>query len=179
MPVWNGVEWHEFGDPKLPKSPQVNIIPAGESRCEMSLWINWRDLTNQAATTAFLGSAEVATPAGGGKYVKRTNPFVHPDFNVDTCFIAESIKAEYDLLTGVSDNQTARGDLAKVTLGMRSIPNGYRLLPDDAVTAFNTLDTFILPREYFCLRNMEVSENSTAKFQTVQGNAGLRWVSDN
>jgi hypothetical protein len=188
MPVWNGVTWREMSGKVPGASPEGSLDPTGESQIQMSLRLDWDDLIDQMAGLAFLGSAAtlstwnaLATP----KFISRINPFSHPDWPASFYLASRFTRfvGEVPDSPAIGPNGTATYQKALVTLAFRSLPGGYRVLPDaDVVRAVGNTEkdgstpANPSPQEYFCLRNMEVYDKATSKAQSIPPASGLRWV---
>lgn len=117
-------------------------------------------------------------------YFACTVPFIHPDWNPNNsqfflCDGFENVRGSVPNSPSIGPNLTATFDEANTVLHFRTPPNGYRAFPD-----YLTLDFAgdplkgglgVVPREYFCLRNMEVIEQTTSKAQSIPGISGLQW----
>ena len=123
------------------------------------LWTDWKNITDQVFSKAFLGYA-VVTTALGQKYISRSNvsggpatqgllPFSHPD-HPNNMFVAKRFKAIGDLEEGQTVTGMANFDEAKVTVEFSSTRNGYQYIPDQFVVADGGHPGAGVPQEYYC-----------------------------
>ncbi|MDE2097722.1 MAG: hypothetical protein KGL39_10775 [Patescibacteria group bacterium] len=204
MPLsWNDVEFREYNVGLPTGSPKFSLLPAQESRLSMRGWFEWDDMIDQGgnigvrAAKAFAGWVQtafdyrpedqngnplpgVAAPDPALAYFNYTLPFAHPDYP-NQWFLCEGfaeVEGHVPNAPSIGPNGTATFDRALTTLSFKSPMNGYRVLPDfmllDQVATANQHPGFI-PREYFCLRNMEITEDVVSRAQTIPGNSGLKW----
>lgn len=179
MPTHNGFSFDEQAPP-AGRSPSLQVNPRAESRATMRVWWPWEDTSDQTASTALLGYAEVRTDWPGQvgvKYIHRVLPYQHPDWP-DGFYIADRLKIEGDLPEGISAEETALFDEAKAEIEFASGMNGWFPIEDADVVSADEAHGRGVPEDYYCIRAMGFVEKATVKYQTIPENAGLVWTSD-
>jgi hypothetical protein len=173
----NGINFREAN----PASPELSVRPREESHLSMRGWFDWQDLVSQAASKAYLGTVAVVTGYPGADpalvYLSYTLPLIHPDWNPNNsqlyvCDGFENVRGSVPNSPSIGPNLTATFDEANTVLHFRSPKDGYRVFPDSAVVD----PAFGVPREYFCLRNMGVREDTTERALTIPGLSSLEFA---